>query len=1291
MSSEVSTSKIFCLIVLIGYVVSIDLAADQDDWEIRRFVPPQGTNFEEVRDIEMTDGGAVWFSSWGNGVARLEKSDWEIYSTESGDLPSDFVPTLAWDPENDLMWVGTDAGLVAILKGKAHNVPLPTALVDDSFEISLVHRFDSGELWIGAREGAVISVTPAISSSGVSFSQSRGILPMGEDHGYVVRGIVEGRDGSRWVARNRAGVMQLRDGLWTHHSDEEMGVMRSDALFEASDGTIWTSGSDSPSGFDGHEWTPIEGVVESKLLTEASDGRFYLSTVNGQIFGSSPNPFNISNPLRTRDHVLMTRVGVIKVYEGSLLWVGAKEGIFLGTRPRWRERSLHEMSTGNSGNVAFYSSLSQWPMILGMRGDLMRFDPESMGWNVLVSLPEEPGDQPGISAPQGGLCWIRRGREMFEVDLEERQLIRRVMLPEGFEFSDMLFHADGTLYIVGISGGFYLSDGEWVSTFSRQSIESIAMTKDRDILLALKNDIQRWRNRELLYTRSGENRNPSHPFTFVSESRKGGIFAGTRGLGLKVFDGNEEGTVDVRNSLLSSRILSAYESDNETLWIGFDNLGVAVSRPDRLVNYSADDGLRMGEVRFIGQDPKSDMWVAKSNGFIYRLEGDKTPPDTEITDGPPVIGHGDLGVVGFEAYDAWGHTKETELEFSWRLLKGGVAGGWKEVKEWSSYTSHRIVSLPRGLNRGSYRFEVRSQDRDFNTDPDPASHYFVVRPPMWATGLFLIPVGLLTVIAVGLALRLHSSHTELKLHSKQLDVEVKRRTEELELANDSLREEKERLIVTLRSIGDGLIVTNEREEIAIFNRAAERLIGVSEADVLGRRFSEIVGLEGQKNNQPMRSPVRLAISEGRLAVSDGDVMLRTKDGSSVDVSYSCAPIMDSDSMAVGCVFAVQDISHIHRLEEETVRASKLESLGLLAGGIAHDFNNFLTTIMGNLSYAKLHVESSSEIREILSESESASRQASKLTQQLLTFSKGGAPVKTKESIAEAIHHSVEFSLRGSVIKPTFDIASDLRSVEVDLGQLAQVLQNLSINATQAMPQGGGFSVFATNIDKWIDGVKRFFVQIQVVDEGGGISAEDLERVFDPYFSTKDEGNGLGLSVCYSIMKKHDGWIEIESRPNVGTTVTLTFPAREDSGNVGAERKSDTKLGIPLKALNILVMDDELGIRDLLSRMLNRMGHQCQVSDDGDSALQVYRDSMGTTRAFDVVILDLTVKGGKGGRETVAEILELDPRAVCIASSGYSEDPVLSDFRDFGFAEILKKPYGVGALMEVLDRAINSRI
>ena len=326
----------------------------------------------------------------------------------------------------------------------------------------------------------------------------------------------------------------------------------------------------------------------------------------------------------------------------------------------------------------------------------------------------------------------------------------------------------------------------------------------------------------------------------------------------------------------------------------------------------------------------------------------------------------------------------------------------------------------------------------------------------------------------------------------------------------------------------------------------------------------------------------------------------------------------------------------------------------------------------------------------MDESESASRQASKLTQQLLTFSKGGAPVKTKASIAEAIQHSVEFSLRGSVIKPDFEIASDLKSVEVDLGQLAQVLQNLSINAIQAMPHGGGFRVCATNIVKLVEGEERSFVQIQAVDDGCGISEPDLDRVFDPYFSTKEEGNGLGLSVCYSIMKKHDGWIAIDSTPGKGTTVTLAFPAREDPGSTDGESAVSEDRESPHKALSILVMDDEEGIRDLLSRMLSRLGHRCQVTDEGEMALRVYQDSKDREQAFDIVILDLTVKGGKGGREAIEKILAYDSEAVCIASSGYSEDPVMSRFEDFGFSGVLKKPYGVEDLGRALDQAIKPR-
>ena len=864
-------------------LAGLPLGASQADWTLRRFVPPEGTNFEAVRDIVVTDLDGVWFSSWGNGVARLKESDWKLFSLEEDHLPSDFVPSLAWDPDHRLMWAGTDAGLVVLSGEQAISAPLPEEFVKEGFEITFVHRFPDGELWLGDRRGAVISLVPRVSLSEerVSYDSFAAVLPRGESDGFVVRGILESRDGSRWVARNRNGVMQYSDGDWISHSPESIGCERSDCLFEAADGTIWVSGAGQPCAFDGKQWTLLNHQVETKFFAQLDDGNYYVGDSNGQVYVSeAPTPRG--DPLRAWNDVVATRVRAVEILNDSLLWVGVKEGILLGTRPRWRERSFVPEGTDQADSLGFFTSNEQWPLALRANGTMIQFDPEAEQWIEIAQLPVETVTDPKIAAPREGICWIRSGPDVFKVDLRSKQVLKKVSLPEGFIIHDLECHSDGRLFVVGEQGGYYLAQDEWIPSLGTQPLYSIELSRNGDLIVALSNDIQRWRDDQRILTLEGSNRYPTHPFTFVTETFDGNVLAGTRGLGLKVFKGASEETVSARDHLLSSRILSAFDVPGGALWVGFDNLGVAARMGNRWVNYSAADGLDGGEVQFVGQDPGGHIWACKSNSEAYRYEGDSGRPETTITDAAPIVSSGETIVFGVEGYDAWGHTAEPELEFSWRLVEhraGSAIAG-----EWSDYSSDPAVSIKQGLNAGRYTFEVKSQDRDFNVDPIPDSRDFEVLPPIWSRSTFLAPVGLLSALALLLAIRLVVQHGDLRRHRDRLNEEVGLRTKELEQANASLSEEKNRLMVTLQSIGDGIIVTNTAFEIVVFNPAAETLFRVQRKIAIGRSFESVVRLWTGKGMESVENPVRSVIEEGFVITRSSDVFLVREDGSSVEVS-----------------------------------------------------------------------------------------------------------------------------------------------------------------------------------------------------------------------------------------------------------------------------------------------------------------------------------------------------------------------------------------------------------------------
>nr|HOO47727.1 response regulator [Deltaproteobacteria bacterium] len=425
-------------------------------------------------------------------------------------------------------------------------------------------------------------------------------------------------------------------------------------------------------------------------------------------------------------------------------------------------------------------------------------------------------------------------------------------------------------------------------------------------------------------------------------------------------------------------------------------------------------------------------------------------------------------------------------------------------------------------------------------------------------------------------------------------------------------------------------------------------------------------------------------------ISNYETKRLTKDGRILDVSISAAAHFDEKGEYAGSIFHLRDITEMKRIEANLIRIQKLESIGLLAGGIAHDFNNILSGILMNTQMAKLKAERGDDISVSLQGIEKSTERAVKLTHQLLTFAKGGSPVKKIASIEKFVREVIDFVLHGSNLKCVFDVGENLWAVEIDDGQMNQVIYNLIINAQQSMPGGGIIQVGMHNVtrDEMPQDSKAQrsgedkFVRISIKDTGEGIPEENLFKIFDPYFSTKDTGTGLGLATTYSIISKHNGYITVDSNVGVGSTFTIYLPA---STKTLSHCDHKEEQGCPHEGKgSVLIMDDEEIIRDLLCEMIVGMGYRAEKARHGHEALERHRKAKHEGQPYDIVIMDLTIPGGMGGRETIAEIRKTDPDIRAIVSSGYSNDPIMADYKSYGFDGVLKKPFRIEDLQDILN-------
>lgn len=585
---------------------------------------------------------------------------------------------------------------------------------------------------------------------------------------------------------------------------------------------------------------------------------------------------------------------------------------------------------------------------------------------------------------------------------------------------------------------------------------------------------------------------------------------------------------------------------------------------------------------------------------------------------------------------------------------------------------------------------------------------------------------------------MHTTEKTVHWNDKSLTVEIKasplldaggKMTAVIEAVRDvTERRKAEELLMlfseALEEAVDGIQIADLDGSIVYSNKAVGEIYGFAPRELTGKRVNDM-----NADKEFADDVILPRIKEsGRW---NGELMVVHKSGRVFPVLLSASLVKDAQGKPIAIVGIIRDITEHkeaeeilkrnheqltklveertaeltlaneklrkeiadrEKMEEELLKAQKLESLGILAGGIAHDFNNLLATILGNISLAILDLNPDNDAYRQLEGAEKASLRAQDLTRQLLTFSKGGAPVKKTMSIAELVQEAAGFALRGARVKCELFIPPDLWCADVDAGQVSRVIHNLVINADHAMPAGGTITIWCENvtIDEALEPSPSLYpgdyVKISVHDHGVGISKKHLSKIFDPYFTTKQKGSGLGLATSYSIVKKHGGHIVAESQPDKGTTFTLFLPASRTARRTKKTNEAPLLTGTG----KILLMDDEEDIRQTTGEMIRRLGYTVELAADGARAIDLYQKARGAA-PFDAVIMDLTVPGGMGGHETLGKLREIDPDIRAIVSSGYSNDPIMAYYKKYGFNGAVAKPYRIKDLGEALHTVLRSNM
>jgi len=604
---------------------------------------------------------------------------------------------------------------------------------------------------------------------------------------------------------------------------------------------------------------------------------------------------------------------------------------------------------------------------------------------------------------------------------------------------------------------------------------------------------------------------------------------------------------------------------------------------------------------------------------------------------------------------------------------------------WANSAAAEALSMPLEQFAGKYCYEIWHQKTNIcdNCHVDK-----VLETGLSQTGTINLPNG--NILSVGCYPIFDNNRKIQGVLEVVSDITDRKSLEE------DLRESEERFRTVLEASPDPVVVYDMNGNVIFFNAAFTKIFGWTLEERLGKKMDQFVP---EENWPEINIMIEKVLAGERI--SGIETRRYTKEGNIIPINLSAAIYKDRDGNPSGSVVNLQDISDQKRIQTKLQQAQKMESIGILAGGIAHDFNNLLSIIMGNISLAEDDIEPESGISEFLKEANKACLRSQELTKQLITFSKGGAPVKKPGSIGDLVKDTTISTTSGFNVRCEFFLPHNLWLVEIDEDQMKHAIKNMIVNAVESMPDGGSidvraenFSISSETVEQGLKLYKGKYIKISIRDQGVGIPEEHLPMIFDPYFSTKEmgvqKGLGLGLSITYSIISRHDGQITVESKLGVGTTFALYLPVYEKDIR---ELKPVEILKPEKPAIRtgrILLMDDEEMTRNLANQILNRFGYDVELAKDGVEVIELYKKALDSGKSFEVIILDLTIKGGMGGKDAIKKILQINPQAKAIVSSGYSNDPVMTDYRKHGFIGSLPKPYTMKDLSVALSMVVSEK-